>query len=51
MIDDYVNEEYLSECCGRPIDGEVTDGLGICSGCGEWSGVSKDPEFEKLKDE
>jgi len=42
-----INSGYLSECCGAPIFGEITGGIGICSQCKEWSGVSIDPDFEE----
>lgn len=48
---DYINEEYLTECCGAPVLGEVVEGLGLCSRCGEWAEVSKDPEFENEENE
>lgn len=46
---DYINDAYISECCGASIVGEVTGNppIGICSQCNEWAGVELDPDFEE----
>lgn len=46
---DYVNDEFISECCGSAISGDVIDGIGLCSHCGEWSGAV--PERRTEEDE
>lgn len=49
--------EILSDCCGAPPHPmcEVTDGIGLCSACKEWTGfvpydyngvIVEDVEFE-----
>ena len=52
---EYLNEDYLSECCGAPILGEIVDDIGRCSQCQEWSGISlnpeNDPEFDDRNEE
>jgi hypothetical protein len=44
--DEYINDNFISDCCGAPIVGEIIDDLGICSQCNEWSGVRQEPENE-----
>ena len=41
---EYTCSGYISSCCGSPIYGEVTDGIGICSRCKEWSDAEKEGE-------
>lgn len=43
--DEELNENFISECCGEPILGEIVDDLGICSRCHEWSGVIENREI------
>jgi hypothetical protein len=43
---EYINDAYISECCGASIIGDVIDDLGICAQCREWSGVKRDPDYK-----
>jgi hypothetical protein len=36
--------DKLSECCGAISSVEITDNLGCCAECGEWSGFEKEEE-------
>lgn len=42
----YTNDQFITECCGAPVLGEIIDDVGMCSRCHEWSGVKQDPENE-----
>ena len=41
----------LSRCCGAEFQGVVSNGLGICSDCKEWSGVEEKKQIAMQKEE